>query len=270
MRVRIATASGAADRPNEDRALADGRMVVVVDGLTARTGTGCRHGVAWFADRLARDILGFSDRAPAEALRAGIGRTASRHADRCDLTDPATPCTAVAVVGVAGPRLRYAVLGDVTVVVPSATGPPTVVSDPRMAGAARAEKDEATALPFGSGARAAALVRMKRVEIGLRNTARGYWIAGSLPAAADRAVTGELDRAGTTGLAVLTDGAARLVDEFGTLDWAGAVAVLGSHGPEGLIDRVREVERTDPTATRWPRTKMSDDATVAYCTDLDT
>jgi hypothetical protein len=145
MRVRIATAAGAADRPNEDRALADGRMVVVVDGLTARTGTGCRHGVAWFADR------------------------------------PATPCAAVAVVGVAGPRLRYAVLGDVTVVVSHAAGPPTVVSDGRMTGAARAEKDEATGLPFGSEARAAALVRMKRVEIGLRNTSHGYWIAGALP-----------------------------------------------------------------------------------------
>lgn len=33
--MRIATAAGAADRPNEDRARTDGRMVVVVDGLTA-------------------------------------------------------------------------------------------------------------------------------------------------------------------------------------------------------------------------------------------
>jgi hypothetical protein len=83
-------------------------------------------------------------------------------------------------------------------------------------------------------------------------------------------VTGEVALAGTAGVAVLTDGAARLVDEFGTLDWAGTVAVLGSDGPAGLIARVRAVERSDPTATRWPRTKMSDDATVAYCTDLET
>ena len=36
-------------------------------------------------------------------------------------------------------------------------------------------------------------------------------------------------------------------------------------GPKTLIDRVRGAERSDQCAARWPRGKIFDDATVAYC-----
>ncbi|OZM83943.1 hypothetical protein [Pseudonocardia sp. MH-G8] len=265
MRVRIATLPGSADRPNEDHAVADAGTAVVVDGLTARTETHCVHGVAWFAAQLARDVRDAGDAAPREALRAGIARTAARHSGTCDLGAPATPCAAVGVVRVGGGLLRYAVLGDVSLVL----GDEHVVSDQRVAEAARAQRAAAARLPLGSDARAAALVSMKRAEIAQRNRPGGYWTAAADHAAADHALTGEVPLRDLTHVALLSDGAARAVDPFGLTGWAGVLALLASDGPDALLARVRAAERADADATRWPRTKVSDDATAVLCHDLD-
>lgn len=45
MRVQIASEPGSASTPNEDHAAAGHSLAVVVDGLTARTESGCIHGV---------------------------------------------------------------------------------------------------------------------------------------------------------------------------------------------------------------------------------
>ncbi|MHA6626851.1 hypothetical protein ACU61A_15560 [Pseudonocardia sichuanensis] len=264
MRVRIATRPGSADRPNEDHAVADTGTAVVVDGLTARTETHCVHGVAWFAAQLARDVRDARDVAPRDALRAGIARTAARHAGTCDLEARATPCAAVGVVRVANGVLRYAVLGDVSLVLDGEH----VVSDQRVAEAGREERAAAARLPVGSAARATALVEMKRAEIAQRNRPGGYWTAATDPAAADHALTGEVPLRELTRVAILSDGAARAVDPFGLTDWAGVLDLLAADGPDALLSRVRAAEHADADARRWPRTKVSDDATAVLCDDL--
>ena len=69
-------------------------------------------------------------------------------------------------------------------------------------------------------------------------------------------------------MAALSDGAARVVGLFGLYDWPGALDALRESGPGELIRHVRAVEADGPEATRWPRNKLSDDATAAYCTAL--
>ena len=64
---------------------------------------------------------------------------------------------------------------------------------------------------------------------------------------------------------MLTDGATRLADMFGATDWPGLARLAAEHGPGAVVERTREVERTDPQALRWPRGKACDDATVAVC-----
>lgn len=63
-------------------------------------------------------------------------------------------------------------------------------------------------------------------------------------------------------MAALTDGASRLVEVFREADWAGALALLRKEGPEGLIARVRALERGDPEGAAHPRGKAHDDATA--------
>lgn len=65
--------------------------IVVLDGATARTGTGCVHGIAWYAAKLGSALAGLAaDRESelANALMYGIRFTADQHRDTCDLSHP--------------------------------------------------------------------------------------------------------------------------------------------------------------------------------------
>lgn len=252
---------------SEDSTAIGPGIVVLLDGATARTETGCIHGVAWFAARLADGIKEHAQLGPARALAAAISQTADSHRDTCDLSHPGTPSAAVGIVQAAEGAMRYLVLGDVTVVVDATTGM-QVVSDQRVSQTASAERAAADAMDAGNPEKAAALVRMKHAELAARNVEGGYWVAATDPTAAQHALTGEVPLSTVRQVAILSDGAARAVDAFGLYDWTGALDILRLDGPDELIRQVRAAETSDPKATRWPRNKISDDATAVYCTAL--
>jgi HAD superfamily hydrolase (TIGR01509 family) len=64
----IASSEPGAERPNEDYVAVGQDMIVVLDGATARTETGCIHGVAWYVRHLADAIIGHPDLPPEDAL----------------------------------------------------------------------------------------------------------------------------------------------------------------------------------------------------------
>ena len=64
---------------------------------------------------------------------------------------------------------------------------------------------------------------------------------------------------------LLSDGVSCLVELYAVVDWPELLGIMQQHGPTHVISRVREVEDADPTGTRWPRYKRSDDATAAFC-----
>jgi hypothetical protein len=98
-----------------------------------------------------------------------------------------------------------------------------------------------------------------------RNHPDGFWVASIDPAAAQHALTDTLARDGLRRAAVLSDGATRLVDRFGLLDWSEFLGILAEQGPEAIIQRVRAAEVSDPDGQRWPRGKRHDDASAAFC-----
>lgn len=263
MHVQIATQPGSRDTANEDSTAVSDNTLVLLDGATARTDSGCVHGVAWFATHLARTIKEDADLGPVAALAAAITRTADLHRDTCDLTHPGTPSAAVAIIHIDADMLHYLVLGDVTVVIETTDGL-EVISDQRISHTASSERAAADAMPDNHPAKPQALVRMKHAELAARNTPGGYWIAATDPDAARHAYTGHIPLAQVCRTAALTDGAARAVDPFELYDWPGILAILDDAGPAELIRQVRTAEALDPQATRWPRNKISDDATVAY------
>lgn len=106
---------------------------------------------------------------------------------------------------------------------------------------------------------------MKHAELAARNTEGGYWIAASDPRATEHAVTGDAPTGVVQRLGMLTDGAARFVELFGSTDWSTALDVLSRSGPRWFIRKlVRPVEAADPLGAKYPRNKCSDDATVVY------
>ncbi|GLZ30573.1 hypothetical protein Lesp02_27620 [Lentzea sp. NBRC 105346] len=117
MRTQMATEAGTSTKPSDDRVLLGPNLLVVLDGVTEKAGSGCMHGVPWFADQLSAAIMRFVHLEPGPALKEALRHTAELHAGTCDLGHPGTPGAAVALVQIQDDRLRYLVLGDATVVV---------------------------------------------------------------------------------------------------------------------------------------------------------
>lgn len=261
LRFAVASEPGSAHTPNEDLAGISGSTVVVLDGLTSRTESGCWHGTPWYVQHLMSGILCNLPLGPSAALRAAIRRTADAHRTECDLSNPATPASAVAIVEFGPVEITYLVLSDITVVLDGPEGPDIVV-DERINSSATKERRHADSFRAGTPEKSAALIAMKKSEIAERNSEGGYWVAAVNPLAVDHAVIGTRSASAVDRAAVLTDGAARIVNPFGACDWRTTLDLLESGGPERLIHEVRRLEHSDPTGDRWPRNKTSDDATA--------
>jgi hypothetical protein len=259
VRINVSSDPGS-EHPNEDHWAVGRDMVVVLDGATARTETGCIHGIAWYVRHLADAIIDHPGLPPADALALAIVQTANQHRT-CDLEHPGTPSAAVAIVQARQNVLRYFVLGDVTMIADTRHGL-QVVTDNRVSGTALAERATADALPNGSLQKAEALVRMKQAELAARNVPGGFWIATADPRVVKHALIGEFPLADVFRIVLLTDGAARAISPLNIYDWASLIALLTSTGPEELIRQVRAAESKDPDAIRWPRNKVHDDATA--------
>jgi hypothetical protein len=96
----------------------------------------------------------------------------------------------------------------------------------------------------------------------VRNRPGGFWVAGNLPEAAHRAVAGSVPLSCLARVALLSDGAARLVERYGWT-WSDLLRVLDTGGPAELIRQTRAAER-DTAAGRFSG-KHHDDATAVLC-----
>src|SRR5690625_1754006 len=195
MHISFASEQGQG-RSNEDRAGAGAEWALVIDGATEPPGveTGCRHGVSWLVDRLAGALAGeLSAERPAplaDCLAGALESVRRAHGGACDLDNPDSPSATVAVarplpappaipngVSAGARRLEYLVLADCTVLLAEGAGAITAVTDDRV-----------EHLP-GGRPYSAELVRNHR------NADGGFWVAGAVPEAAYRAVTGSSHRA---------------------------------------------------------------------------
>ncbi len=238
---------------NEDFLVTGPSWAVVLDGATKHpeVDTGCVHSVAWLVQRLGvalADRLTTSPNLPlADLLAEAIAATCRLHERTCDLSNPDSPSTTVVMARRRNDHLDYLTLAD----------SPLVVEDD---GEVRAITDDRTAhLPDYSpaGVRAA------------RNSPDGFYVASTMPDAAHQAIHGSLPIAGISRAALLTDGAARLVERFHQLNWPDLLDLLSAQGPDELIRRTRCAEDAEDEIERATRRgKRHDDATAVLMTHL--
>ncbi|MFD8564958.1 integrase [Streptosporangium canum] len=263
MQVTFATAPGGAAAPNEDWVGSTPNVVVVLDGVTVPSmmGTGCEHGTPWYVRQLGTHILAAVENAPATALTGllatAISAVAALHEGACQLGHIGTPSAAVGILRRNAETIDYLLMADVTIVIDDGRGLLIFTDD-------RVEKTRRFSLQADdSPAARAANIATHRTRF--RNQPGGYWVAASDPAAAMEAVTGSLPSSTGRRAALLTDGAACAVSPYELMDWEAALSLIEQNGPCALIDQVRRAELADPDSDRWPRYKVSDDATVALC-----
>lgn len=271
--TQIATRPGSPQRANEDSYAVVADLVIVADGATAppSLGTGCAHDPRWYSRELTTQAAAahvrYSDASLADILSAAIRSTAEAHADTCDPSHPGTPSSTVVMLRAGPESIDWLVLGDATLILETLNGLKAIYDDRLF----RTNKDlrnqvlSTTADDPERPARIAALVDAQR---NFRNVKGGFWVAASDPSAAYKGYAGtERIAAGSTWrAALLSDGAAAVVDTYDVTDWHGVLDLLDARGPKALLESVRKIEADDPDARRYPRIKRSDDATVAYLT----
>jgi hypothetical protein len=123
---------------------------------------------------------------------------------------------------------------------------------------------------FSSPVYRSALTRLIEAERASRNTRDGYWIAAEDPEAAAHALTGMFRIGSGPGearsIALLSDGLARTVTIFRLHDgWPQLLAAIVADSPAACITTLRSAEDADPDGVRFPRTTVSDDASVVVC-----
>jgi len=275
MDLRVACRVGDPTRPNEDSFVVLPGFVAVLDGVSAIDGldSGCCHGPAWYASRLAANLtfryLAVPEAALSELLASAIESVRDEHGGTCDLDHPGTPQSTFAALRFGTERCDYLVLCDSTIVL-DVSGTVETITDRRILSAAQGLRRRVLAgtTPIGSdeqtqGLRALALEKREWV-----NRPGGYWIAAANPAAARHAVQGSIPTRGPrrlTRAALMTDGASCLVDQYHLTDWKGLLDLAHTHGPHHVIDLARSTERADSNGYQRPRPKAHDDGTIAYC-----
>ncbi|MEV5413579.1 protein phosphatase 2C domain-containing protein [Thermopolyspora sp. NPDC052614] len=270
MRVTFASEPAHPGRANEDFIAATPQAVVLLDGAGTPAGvdSGCSHGVAWYSHTLGSTLLASvtqSAGALPELLAEGIKTVASLHDSTCDLAHPGSPSATVVVLRQTAGELEWLVLADSVLVLDARETEPLVVCDEREGQIGARYRAAMNALPGGTPEHTQALREYIQAMREHRNRDGGFWVASIDPLAAEQALTGTVPADRVAAAAVLSDGASRLVDRFELATWRQALDVLAQDGPEELISRVRAAERSDPVGSRWPRGKIFDDATAAFC-----
>lgn len=235
---------------NEDYVLCGADWAIVLDGATAFQGveSGCIHDVTWLVRRLAAALAVrmLRNTAPLdEILAAAIQEVSSLHVETCDLANPDSPSTTVAMARISGAILDYLVLADSPIVLWHPQRGIRVFEDARIAN-----------LP-GGRPYTYDLVRS------CRNRPGGFWVASTRPEAAYQAVRGSIELEPGSEVALFTDGATRLVDFYGHT-WDSLFTLLRQVRPAGLIASVRKREARD----KPPHGKRHDDATVVHMTAI--
>ncbi|GAA2465220.1 hypothetical protein Ahu01nite_007160 [Winogradskya humida] len=257
----MASTAARPGRVNEDFTGAVPDAAVLIDGAgIPGTEDVCRHGVAWYATRLGGTLLGLLALAPGralpEALADAVERVTSEHRDTCDVTDPISPSASVGILRLSAGLAEYLVLGDTYVILDRVEGAPLVITDPREVTISRAYQAKLETVPEGS----ADHHRILRALRANRNQPGGFWLAKDDPGAASEAITGSSPVGSLRSVALLSNGASRIVDHFGLASWAEVMAVLDATGPAEIISRVRRAEARDGT--------KPDDATITHCSGL--
>lgn len=181
------------------------------------------------------------------------------------------PSCSLALVRINPDGVDYLLLGDITIVV-SGNEHVTVIADPTVVKldsqviVAIQKLHQREKLSFSEAKEA--VISMLRKNRSLMNTEGGYWVLGLEPTAVDHAIKGTFTVDKPFSLLVATDGFTRLVDTFHLFaDWHELLIFMQRHGLQQAIRELRKIEASDLECLRFPRLKISDDAT-AVCLSI--
>lgn len=252
--------NGAPQRANDDRIGADGTRAWVIDGATdlATPGLmGSQGGAAWLASALNTGFAGASGADMAASCAEVFAQIETRF-DQDRLRDPVAawelPKAAFAAVQLTGATLQCAWSADCSVLLGTPKGTRWCTPEPDS----HAEVQVARAL--GAGAELSPEILADRRA----HRARPDHEAIRPDAKGSHAATTYSETKASPGdhVLMMSDGLSALVSDYGRYDGDGLMQAALTHGLAALAAKLRQIEAEDADCTRYPRFKISDDASA--------
>lgn len=268
--------SGSSTRQNEDEAGWNGAVAFVIDGATGLGGKALRGAgsdAAWLAgfarQMFEREIdATVSMQAVVRALNEHVARQVAQAAGDAAVEPWALPTASFQLVRVEGLDLVAYGLGDCRLFLSGADGAlfetNEAFSEAETRAARRAVAEAGGLAAWRSLAEAPAVREALRRSRARHNQPGGtVWTLGCAPEAADhldmQRIVPSLPARGL----LCSDGFSAIADKYGRYDGASLIRAASDRGLGALMAELREIEREeDPDGRKFPRFKVSDDATA--------
>lgn len=262
--IQTLSLAGKPDVPNDDRIGCADRHAWVIDGATdlGQPGLlGARGGAAWLSGTAQRAFAGASGSLQdiCTSVFEQIAQAFQHDRQRQPVAPWEWPRAAFAAVALEGRQLVCAHLADCVVLHRSASGVCFLTPEPDH----KAERAEAAALGPGTGAhgvRTEAVVLDRRAS---RERARAVLGVDAARSGQDTLYS-RAPAAPGDDVVLMSDGFAALFDTYQVCDPKAFIRRLHSHGLADLGNTLRTIENLDDVCLRYPRFKMSDDASAIW------
>jgi hypothetical protein len=232
-------------------------VVVLLVGASVPDGvdTVCVHTAGWFVRRLGVAILDVAEREVrrplSQDLASAISNVSALHMRTCHLNELPGPSAAVAILREQEEMVDFLVFGNVTVVLDESLGI-RVVSGTQLEEPTHVEQ---RALNKHVG-ELPNLGKPDRGSADFSGVGSNYLIT-------DYALTGTTYRRGLRRAALLSNGAAQLLNDLGSVDWLSWLNFLEENGSKNTIHRPLEFQPPNPERPNLH--KIQHDTTAVMC-----
>lgn len=267
------TGAGSSAKPNEDAVGHSSGFAWVIDGATGVEESPLiapeSTDAAWLAHTANRLFTEFA-REPGSSLPGLIEQVIMGLASRFDeqkLRAPRAryelPSAGFMLVEDTRCGLRYASLGDCSLLVREQGKPANLIGKSRGAGEGQAAKRLGSNAVASTQLFSPKTMEHLRAARNLQNTPEGYWVLGLDPEAAKHATQDDLSLATATVGLLMTDGFAALHQDYARYGLDAFLDNALAKGLGVLAEELRHIERVeDPQGDLYPRFKQSDDASA--------
>lgn len=267
---------GSAARRNEDTAGGNASCAFVIDGATGLGGRpllDTASDAAWlatFAAQVFEADIGMANPIAdvVRNLNARVRQKIDETAHGETIEAWALPTASFQLVRMEGRELAVYSLGDCRLFLAGADGRAFEIngdySKAESEGARRAVAQAGGLAAWRSLAEEPVVREALRRSRARHNQAGGsVWTLGSAAEAAAHLAIRQFSPALPARGLLCTDGFSALVDKYGRYDGAGLIQAASERGLAALMSELRQIEREeDPDGQRYPRFKVSDDATA--------
>jgi len=263
---------------NEDRAACAENFCWVLDGAS---GLGSdkilsdKSEVIWFVDNWNEYILKVSNSKTIQSLSSIIDQGISdikekfyKYSNTAKINDLNKPSSSIAIIKLDNNTLNYFILGDCTLLIKQNED---IISlkdnkldklDKKVIDYITQKINEENLTFKQARKKAKNLLIENRMK---KNSKNGYWTLEFDNNAVENSLRGSVKLNNNTEILLMTDGFSAITDTYNLYDKAALFHKIKKEGLIPVYEELRKIEKSDYEAKKFPRLKVSDDASAVYC-----